>query len=143
MEFKNIGPKIEAARKLAGLSRTELARKIDSSYDQIRQWETGLRNPKIQSIQRIAQATDLADSFFLSENAGPEHVELYRIDEQLDGFYDEYIPGFDNCGLNEDNFWYVFDGFQNTGLSFNQILNMIVSEYVQKNPTFELPNMKR
>ena len=143
MEIKNIGSKIEAARKLAGLSRTELARKIDSSYDQIRQWETGLRNPKFQAISRIAQATDLTDTFFLSEDVGPEYAELFTIDEQYVGHCDDYIPGFDNCGLNEDNFWYVFEGFQHTGLSFKQILNMIVSEYVQNNPTFELPNMKR
>ena len=54
-----IGERIKAARKQAGLTQQELADKLDVSYVGVSQWESGRRNPKQQTLSRIAQVLDI------------------------------------------------------------------------------------
>ncbi len=56
----SIGKRIKFARKNAGLTQTELAEKLGISYQGIAQWETGKRNPKIESLQKIANALSIS-----------------------------------------------------------------------------------
>lgn len=51
-----IGQRIQAARDRAVLTRTELARMVDMSYDSILLIETGRRNPSRKAIRAIATA---------------------------------------------------------------------------------------
>ncbi len=51
-----IGRRIKSARKRAGMTQSDLAEKLGISYQGIAQWETGSRNPKIQSLKKIAEA---------------------------------------------------------------------------------------
>lgn len=50
------GQRIRAARKKAGLTQEELARKLDISYQSVGQWEREERNPKIENLVEIATA---------------------------------------------------------------------------------------
>ena len=50
------GELIKAARIKAGLTQRELSDKLNVSFVNISQWENGTRNPKIESLQRIAEA---------------------------------------------------------------------------------------
>lgn len=50
------GQLIRAARKNAGMTQAELAQKLGISYVGISQWENDLRNPKYETIQRLAAA---------------------------------------------------------------------------------------
>lgn len=50
------GQRIKAARKKAGMTQTELAKKLGIPYQSIGQWEKDLRNPKLETLQRIADA---------------------------------------------------------------------------------------
>lgn len=50
------GQNIKAARKKAGLTQKELAQKLGLSFQSIAQWENDLRNPKLDTIKRIADA---------------------------------------------------------------------------------------
>lgn len=52
------GQRIKAARKKAGMTQAELAKKLGISYVGISQWERDLRNPKQETIQRIAKALE-------------------------------------------------------------------------------------
>lgn len=51
-----VGQRIKHARKGAGLTQKELGEKIGVSFQAIAQWETGARNPKQESLKRIADA---------------------------------------------------------------------------------------
>lgn len=50
------GQRIKAARKKAGMTQAELANRLGISYVGVSQWENDLRNPKQETVQRIAQA---------------------------------------------------------------------------------------
>lgn len=50
------GARIKAARKAAGMTQAELASRLGIPYQSIGQWENDLRNPKYESLQKIASA---------------------------------------------------------------------------------------
>ncbi len=50
------GQRIKEARKKAGMTQSELAQKLGISYVGVSQWENDLRNPKYETLQRIAAA---------------------------------------------------------------------------------------
>ena len=50
------GELIKAARKNARMTQAELAKRMGISFQSIAQWENGLRDPKIETIKRIANA---------------------------------------------------------------------------------------
>lgn len=50
------GERIKAARINAGLTQRELAERLNVSFVNISQWENGVRNPKIETLQKIAEA---------------------------------------------------------------------------------------
>lgn len=50
------GQRIKAARKAAGLTQKELGGKLGITYQTLAQWENDLRNPKLETLQRIAAA---------------------------------------------------------------------------------------
>ena len=54
-----IGQRIRDARKNAGMTQTELAKKLNIPFQSISQWERDLRNPKFDTIQRIADALEI------------------------------------------------------------------------------------
>jgi transcriptional regulator with XRE-family HTH domain len=60
---------LQKARKTKGLTRAELAKAAQSTEAAVRMWETGRRQPKMQYLIRIAQATDRDVSWFFEEVA--------------------------------------------------------------------------
>ena len=56
-----IGELIQAARKKAGITQVELGKRLGVSGSMIGQWENNLRNPKSETIGKLAVA--LGDSF--------------------------------------------------------------------------------
>ena len=59
------GERIRAARKNAGLTQKQLGKRLNISYQTVAQWENGLRNPKFETLCKIAQAVNcpIADLF--------------------------------------------------------------------------------
>lgn len=53
------GELIKQERKKAGLTQQELADKLGIKFVGISQWENGLRNPKLETINRIAEALNI------------------------------------------------------------------------------------
>ena len=56
------GQRIKAARQKANLTQKELGEKLGISYQSIAQWENNLRNPKYETLQRLAQVLDTSVS---------------------------------------------------------------------------------
>lgn len=54
------GQRIKAARKKAGMTQAALAEKLDISYVNISQLEKDQRNPKLETLQRIANALEVS-----------------------------------------------------------------------------------
>jgi transcriptional regulator with XRE-family HTH domain len=50
------GPLVEQARKLAGLSRSELARRADASRPTLAAYAAGTKNPNLSTVERIVRA---------------------------------------------------------------------------------------
>ncbi len=51
-----VGARIKAARKAAGMTQAELAEKLNLPFQSVSQWERGYRNPKYDTLKRIANA---------------------------------------------------------------------------------------
>lgn len=60
-----MGKLIRQARKNEGLTQEELAQKMGISYQNVSQWESNLRNPKIESLRKIANACGVPLSYFV------------------------------------------------------------------------------
>ena len=57
-----VGECIKAARKKAGMTQKELADKLGIPYQGISQYERGIRNPKIATVKKIAEALQVSPS---------------------------------------------------------------------------------
>lgn len=76
MNSGNIGERLRAARKEMGLTQTELAERLGISFVGVSQWESGKRNPKKETLVRLAAILDVPVSYFF----GTESLD----DEALD-----------------------------------------------------------
>lgn len=99
------GERIKAARKSVGMTQAALAEKLGISYVGVSQWENDIRNPKLSTLKRIADALDttvesllgipskitmdenLLDEFSEGLSDGLSSVMLLQKDEQKP-FYD-------------------------------------------------------
>lgn len=64
MSSNNIGGRLRAARKKMGLTQTELADRLGISFVGVSQWESGKRNPKKETLVRLAAVLDVPVSYF-------------------------------------------------------------------------------
>ena len=75
------GELIKSARKSAHITQKKLGEKLGVAYQTVAQWENDLRNPKLDTLQRIAAALDIPvteliddwnaiDTEGVAENAG-------------------------------------------------------------------------
>ena len=64
------GERIKAARKSAGITQKELADRLGISYQGIAQWENDLRNPKRETLHRIADALGVTTYDLMGQTEG-------------------------------------------------------------------------
>ena len=94
------GQLIKAARKKAGVTQGELGKKIGVSGSSLAQWENDLRNPKLDTLQRIASALGVPVQELISDWEAVDKEECKdvficgegikdRIDAALDRLNDE------------------------------------------------------
>lgn len=70
MKEKNIGFKITMARKMLGISQTDLAKKLCLSRQTLSYWENGTAIPRIKQLEKLASVLKKDISYFLDdENA--------------------------------------------------------------------------
>ncbi|MGH8924610.1 MAG: helix-turn-helix domain-containing protein [Acidimicrobiia bacterium] len=70
---------IKKARAQAGLSQTELARRLGSKQPAVSRWETGEDEPRLSTLVRLLLACDLA----LVMSVEPVEVDRSQIRQQL------------------------------------------------------------
>lgn len=76
------GQRIKAARKKAGLTQKELGQRLGVSYQTVAQWENDLRNPKYETLKKIADALNI-DVALLFTDREREISEFSDIDGWL------------------------------------------------------------
>ena len=76
------GQTIKQARQAAGITQQELADRLGISYVGVSQWETDKRNPKQETLVRIAKALDIP----VSSLCGPDRfIPASELIEKLSG----------------------------------------------------------
>ncbi|NOQ61992.1 helix-turn-helix domain-containing protein [Mycolicibacterium fortuitum] len=72
------GSRLIAARERLGLTRTELARRLDTGWEVVLQWETGECQPRPRSIPAIAAAVGVAMSDLYYSSPGAATLAFRR-----------------------------------------------------------------
>lgn len=67
--MSTVGENIKRIRKEKGLTQSELGRKLGISQTMIVQYESGRRNPKIETVQKIANALQVPISEIYERNS--------------------------------------------------------------------------
>ena len=75
------GEKIREFRLKAGLTQTELAKKLGIPYQSIGQWERGLRSPKYETLVTIADALGVSVMEFLPKPSKSKEQQGKRLYE--------------------------------------------------------------
>ena len=108
----DIGQNIRRIRKAKNITQGELATKINVSRQNLSQYETGKRIPKISTLQKIADGLQCS---------------IYNLDPLFDD-YDKIVP-FVNVAIHA-LYDYVFSALNKKGLS----TLLSVTESLAKNP---------
>ena len=79
----SIGARIEARRKVLGMTQEELAAAIGTNQKQISRWENGDNSPTAESIEAIAAALDLYPAQLFNypsrDVPSPQEIELLNV----------------------------------------------------------------
>lgn len=67
-----VGSRIKAARKEIGVTQYFLANSLGVSYANVSQWESGRRNPKIETVQKIAEALGIPVELLTGDQPFPD-----------------------------------------------------------------------
>lgn len=73
------GQLIKAARKKAGMTQKELGQRIGTTYQTLAQWENDLRNPKFETLQRIAAALSVPVQELIADWSAVDKEEFKRV----------------------------------------------------------------
>lgn len=71
----NVGERIRAARKQAGMTLEDVADKLGIKNQSVAQWETGKRKPKYETLQRIADALHVPIKSLLSDQTANDQKD--------------------------------------------------------------------
>lgn len=80
------GELIREARKKRGLTQRELGELLGMSDVGVAQWEKGLRNPRLETRQRIAKALDIDVTALMSDSEKEDYFDLFGTDAERVGF---------------------------------------------------------
>ena len=85
------GERIKAARKKAGLTQQQLADKLGVSFANISQYENDKRNPKFETLLKIASAIGVSVNSLLDDNK----IEAYKLLSFGDYYYGDILQDID------------------------------------------------
>lgn len=80
------GELIREARKKKGLTQREMGELLGMSDVGVAQWEKGLRNPRLETRQRIAKALDIDVTALMSDSEKEDYFDLFGTDAERVGF---------------------------------------------------------
>lgn len=73
-----IGERIKAARRESGMTQKGLAAQVGVPYQTIQYWENGRRNPKIDNLQKVADALDVDVNWLLRGSVEQQQAAFAR-----------------------------------------------------------------
>lgn len=76
------GELIREARKKKGLTQRELGELLGMSDVGVAQWEKGLRNPRLETRQRIAKALDIDVTALMSDSEKEDYFDLFGTEQE-------------------------------------------------------------
>ena len=83
-----IGEFIKQIRQLLGMTQKELASKAGISYQQLSQYERGVRSPKDETLDKIVEAM----GFYFPEFMRMYYGSITRVNEEEREILDSYAP---------------------------------------------------
>lgn len=84
-----IGERIREVRKECGITQKELGERLGLSYQSIAQWENNLRNPKSETVLKIANALGISVYSLLNFDQASALLEN-QINEEISDFGSEW-----------------------------------------------------
>ncbi|MEM9966988.1 MAG: helix-turn-helix transcriptional regulator [Pseudomonadota bacterium] len=92
----HVGQKIKQLRTLRRMSQTDVARKLNLSFQQVQKYEIGSNRVSASRLFELAQILDVAPSYFFeglhdNENAAPKKDTGLEIVSALASIHDEAI----------------------------------------------------
>ncbi len=78
----SIGKLIRDARKKKGLTQKELGERLGISDVSVAQWENGLRNPRLETRQKLAKALDMDVTALMSDNEKQDYFNMIGSDSE-------------------------------------------------------------
>lgn len=76
------GELIREARKKKGLTQRELGDLLGMSDVGVAQWEKGLRNPRLETRQRIAKVLDIDITMLMSDSEKADYFNLFGTEQE-------------------------------------------------------------
>lgn len=109
----NTGERIKLARIKVGLTQKELAEKLECTQAMISAYEKGLRNPKVETLEKIAKALnttgyDLLDYTF-------KEYQLYKAHEDCEPDEANNALVINGILISEKNLIRQFNALNNSG----------------------------
>ena len=74
----NVGQRIQAARKTKGLTQKQLGERVGLATGTIQQYELGKREPKVETLQKIASALNV----FITDLTGDVNTIYFESDSE-------------------------------------------------------------
>ena len=100
---QRIGQRIQKIRKYRGISTKELAEKTGVDADRIRKYENGVRKPKIDMIENIADILDVSPLALLEPVTDDEIGIMYALFEMRQQNNIKPIKEADKCYIEIEN----------------------------------------
>lgn len=66
----SLSKRIAEARKAAGLTQTEVARRLGIRPQSVQAWESGVSAPRARRLSELAQVLDVPEAFFFAAENG-------------------------------------------------------------------------
>ena len=119
----SIGDRIIAMRKYMGYTRKQLADIIGVHPEQLRHWEKGIRNPKIEALDKIASACDIDTQSLLDTDIPVNELKYHAL---------EYYVPFSNSTefyLTDKNYDQIAAIAAEKNMELSSALNYVLEQY--------------
>lgn len=67
MQLMSIARRITVARERAGMTQTELARRLNLAPQSVQQWESGVSAPRARRLAEVARVLGVSEGYFFQE----------------------------------------------------------------------------
>lgn len=126
-----IGESIKMARKKAGLTQKALADKLGIPYQGISQYERGIRNPKLETLERIASALEIPLEDLLSDKVRDQAQSLA---DRLTRYFEEEYNNPDSENYHSSRIREVFSRENNLQAALEAIMEEVPYEQIWLDP---------